>query len=121
MAKILLVEDDQMISKMMVLRLMMRGHQVDTAINGQQGVDRALAGNYDLILMDMHMPVLDGHGATRQLRDQGYQGLIVAVTASAMSSDSRKALDSGCDAHIVKPITADFEDQIEAILQQAND
>ena len=118
MANILLVEDDLMISKMMVLRLMMRGHQVVTAVNGQEGVDKALADEYDLVLMDMHMPVLDGHGATRMLRERGYTGLIVAVTASAMSTDSRKALESGCDAHIVKPISADFEDQIEHILQR---
>lgn len=70
------------------------------------------------MLMDMHMPTMDGHDATRLLRDEGYAGLIVAVTASAMSADSEKAMRSGCDDHIAKPVGPDFEDLIDAILAQ---
>ena len=109
MAKILLVEDDEMICRMLELRLKVAGHQTEAASNGQIAVNKALDNNYDLILMDMHMPVLDGHEATRQLRQQGYKGLIIAVTASALSKDCEKAIQSGCDMHIPKPIGSDFE------------
>ncbi|MCW8890019.1 MAG: response regulator, partial [Sedimenticola sp.] len=85
MARILLVEDDVMISRMLSLRLQMKGHQVELAENGKVGMEKALATPYDIILMDMHMPVMDGHEATKALRDAGYTGLIVAVTASVMS------------------------------------
>ena len=116
MSKILMVEDDEYISRMLNMRLGLRGHDIDHAVNGQEAVDKALAENYELILMDMHMPVMDGHEATQILRDKGYKGLIVAVTASAMSADSEKAIKSGCDDCITKPIGSDFEDQIDALI-----
>ena len=118
MAKILLAEDDELISRMINLRLTLRGHEIDQAVNGQEAVAKALAGNYDLILMDMHMPVMDGHDATHTLRDKGYDGLIVAVTASVSSADSEKAINSGCEEYIPKPIGADFEDRVESLLGQ---
>ena len=116
MAKILLAEDDEFISRMINMRMTLRGHEIDLAVNGQEALDKALSGNYDLILMDMHMPVMDGHEATQILRDKGYDGLIVAVTASVMSADSEKALNSGCDEYIPKPIGANFEDRVETLL-----
>ncbi|MBC8212627.1 MAG: response regulator [Gammaproteobacteria bacterium] len=119
MAKILLVEDDEFISRMINMRLTLRKHQVELAFNGQQAVEKAPAGDFDLVLMDMHMPVMDGHQATRKLRESGYGGLIIAVTASVMSADSQKAIKSGCDNYISKPIGADFEDRIEAILKSS--
>lgn len=118
MAKILLAEDEEFISRMISLRLNLRGHEIDTAINGQEAVDKTLSGQYDLILMDMHMPLMDGHKATTTLREKGYKGLIVAVTASVMSADSEKAIRSGCDEYISKPIGVDFEQQIEALLSE---
>jgi len=116
MAKILLVEDDERIQRLLTLRLKLRGHEVDCATNGQEGVEVAMGDTYALILMDMHMPVMDGHTATQRLRERGYAGLIVAVTASAMSKDSEKAIESGCDDFIAKPIGEDFEQRIEQIL-----
>ena len=118
MVQILLAEDDEFISRMINMRLMLRGHEIDVVVNGQEAVDKALTGNYTLILMDMHMPVMDGHEATRTLRDNGYTGLIVAVTTSVMSADSEKALKSGCDDYIPKPIGDDFEDKVETFLTQ---
>ncbi len=116
MARILLVEDDEFIRRMINMRLTLQGHQVEQAGNGQEALDLASSGGYDLILMDMHMPVMDGHKATQALREQRYAGLIVAVTASVMSAESEKAIESGCNDYIPKPIGADFEARIYEIL-----
>lgn len=85
---------------------------LDTAVDGQAGVAAVVqdAAAYDLVLMDVHMPVLDGLSATRAIRDwEGQRGRartpIIALTASAMAEDVRRALDAGCDAHLSKPVT----------------
>jgi len=119
MAKILLAEDDSFIARMITLRLTMRDHQVEHVENGLEAFKEAQTGSYDLILMDMHMPVMDGHEATKKLREKGYQGLIVAVTASVMSADSEKAIMSGCNDTLTKPIEVDFEDRVEALITEA--
>lgn len=120
MARILLAEDDPYIRKMLILRLSMKGHQIDEVDNGQDAVEKALTYDYPLILMDMHMPLMDGHAATRKLRQAGFSGKIVAVTASAMSEDCQQATESGCDGHISKPIDEQFEDVIEQYLSDAS-
>ena len=120
MAKLLLIEDDALISKMLLLRLQMDGHDIDCARDGKQGMDMALAGEYDALLMDMHMPVMDGHLATRSLRKEGYKGLIIAVTASVMTQDTESALDAGCNYFISKPIGEDFEALVNGYLAEHN-
>lgn len=119
MAKILFAEDEPFISRMISLRLSLRGHEVETAANGVLAVDRLLTEHFDLVLMDLHMPIMDGYEATRRIRAAGLAVKVVAVTASAMSEDSHKALAAGCDAYIAKPIGENFEDQIEALLSNA--
>lgn len=79
--------------------------QIDFAENGEQALAKAMKKNYDLILMDIQMPVLDGIQATQRLRQNHYTGPIIALTAHAMREDIQRSIDAGCDAHLTKPIT----------------
>ncbi len=118
MARILLVDDNEDIRDMINDRLSIYDHEIEERENGKLGIEEAMKGNYDIILMDMHMPVMDGHEAVRTLRKKGYAGLIVAVTASAMNTDINQIKKDGCDDIIAKPIGPNFEDLIEQILER---
>ncbi len=108
--RILLVEDVR--TNQMLISLILEesiGADVSVRENGQLGVEAALeamdAGQaYDVILMDMQMPVLDGYCAARKLREANYTGPIVALTAHAMAEDCQLCLDAGCDDYATKPI-----------------
>ena len=106
MAKILLVEDNEMNRDMLARRLIRRGYEVVIAVDGDQGVRMAQTEAPDLILMDMSLPVLDGWEATRQLKATTATQTIpvIALTAHAMSGDREKALAAGCDDYDSKPI-----------------
>src|SRR5262245_20489090 len=106
MARILIVEDNEMNRDMLSRRLERKGYQVAIAVDGQEGVNKAKADKPDLILMDMSLPVLDGWEATRRLKaDTDTCGIpIIALTAHAMASDEQKARDAGCDDFDTKPI-----------------
>ena len=117
--KILLVEDNELNRDMLSRRLVRRGYDVSSAVDGANGVAKALAELPDLILMDMTLPVLDGWDATRQLKADATTGGIpvIALTAHAMASDREQALAAGCDDFDTKPI--EFErllGKIEAAL-----
>lgn len=106
MAKILLVEDNEMNRDMLSRRLVRNGHEVVIAVDGQQGVNMALSELPDLILMDMSLPVIDGWEATRQVRsnDATRKIPVIALTAHAMSGDREKAMEAGCDDYDTKPV-----------------
>ena len=106
MAKILLVEDNEMNRDMLSRRLVRNGHEVLIAIDGQQGVDMALAERPDLILMDMSLPVIDGWEATRRIKanDATRRVPVIALTAHAMAGDREKAIEVGCDDYDTKPV-----------------
>ena len=106
MAKILLVEDNEMNRDMLSRRLERKGYTVVLAVDGAEGVAKAQAERPDLILMDMSLPVLDGWEATRQLKaDDVTKAIpIIALTAHAMAEDERKAREAGCDDYDTKPV-----------------
>ncbi|MDQ0509236.1 response regulator [Ancylobacter amanitiformis] len=106
MAKILLVEDNEMNRDMLSRRLSRNGHEVLVAVNGQEGVDLALSERPDIILMDMSLPVLDGWEATRQVKANPETAAIpvIALTAHAMAKDREDAMAAGCDDFDTKPV-----------------
>jgi two-component system cell cycle response regulator DivK len=106
MPRILLVEDQEMNRDMLSRRLTKRGYEIDIAVDGAEGIEKARAGNPDLILMDMSLPVIDGWEATRTLKADAATSAIpvIALTAHAMSTDREKALAAGCDGYETKPV-----------------
>jgi two-component system, cell cycle response regulator DivK len=106
MAKILLVEDNEMNRDMLSRRLIRNGHEVFIAIDGQQGTDMAMSQLPDLILMDMSLPVIDGWEATRRVKanDATRKIPVIALTAHAMAGDREKAMEAGCDDYETKPV-----------------
>jgi CheY-like chemotaxis protein len=107
---VLLVEDGPDNQKLISRILQKAGARVTVADNGQLALDAYAAESqagrgFDIILMDMQMPVLDGYAATRRLRAQDYRGPIIALTAHAMADDRQKCLDAGCSDYASKPIS----------------
>ena len=102
--KILVAEDNLPNQKLIQILLQKMGLDVTVVEDGQAAVEKALSETYDLILMDMQMPILDGYEATRQLREKSYSVPIIAVTANAMVGDEKKCLEAGCEGYIPKPI-----------------
>jgi CheY-like chemotaxis protein len=106
MAKILLVEDNEMNRDMLSRRLTRNGFEVVIAVDGRKGVEMATSEKPDLILMDMSLPVMDGWDATRQVKaDPATKSIpVIALTAHAMVEDRDKAIAAGCDDFDTKPV-----------------
>jgi CheY-like chemotaxis protein len=120
MARILLVEDNEMNRDMLSRRLIRRGYEVILAQDGQEGISAAQTQSPDLILMDMSLPVVDGWEATRRLKDSpATAGIpVVALTAHALTDDREKATRAGCDAYETKPVELPrLLETIERLLQ----
>ena len=109
MAKILLVEDNEMNRDMLSRRLIRRGYEVVMAVDGADALAAAARERPDLILMDMSLPTIDGWEATRRLKaDAALRAIpVIALTAHAMSGDRERALDAGCDEFDTKPVDFD--------------
>ena len=105
--RILVVEDGETNRKLIHLLLTRAGARVVTAENGKAGLELALYEDFDLVLMDMQMGVMDGYTAVAQLRALGVTTPVIALTAHAMKDDEQKCLAAGCSGYLTKPIDAD--------------
>jgi signal transduction histidine kinase len=120
--RILLVDDAPQNRMLIKSYLKKTPHKVVEAEDGLIAVEKFTAGNYDLVLMDMQMPVLDGLSATKKIRQWEQENArqttpIVALTANAMKEHVQMSLDAGCDAHLIRPITKKL--LLSAIAQHA--
>ena len=102
--RVLLTEDNLDNQRLVSLLLKRMGVEFDIANNGKEAITKAETGDFDVILMDVQMPVMDGLTATQILRQEGYAKPIVALTANAMQQEKQDCLDAGCDDVCTKPI-----------------
>lgn len=121
--KILIAEDSEDNLNLIVMHLKETPHIVDTAKNGKVAVEKFQAGNYDLVLMDMEMPVMDGYTATKEIRrweikEKKKPTPVVALTAHALKEHEQNSMDAGCTTHITKPFRK--KKFLEAIYEYAN-
>lgn len=100
-----LIVDDAPDNRLLVSRfLQLAGAEIETASDGAHGIGLALAGHFDVILMDIQMPSMDGYEAVRRLRAHDYTQPIIALTAHAMRHERDRCLTNGFDAYLTKPI-----------------
>ncbi|QDK36633.1 response regulator [Bdellovibrio sp. NC01] len=102
--KVLIVDDSSDNQLLIQLYLKKKGVISEFADNGEMAVNKALNSNYDVVLMDMQMPVMDGYTATKRLREHGFTKPIIALTAHAMSEDRNRCIEAGCNDYLTKPI-----------------
>jgi CheY-like chemotaxis protein len=100
-----LVIDDSEDNRFLIERVLSKqGMTVSLANNGVEGTEKALQSDFDIIVMDIQMPVMDGYTATQKIRANGFRNPIIALTAHAMKGDRMKCLEAGCDSYLTKPI-----------------
>lgn len=114
-ARVLIVEDGEVNRRFLTHVLSKAGAYVETAENGKIGVDMALSGDFDVVYMDMQMPVMDGYTAATKLRSVGYSKPIIALTAHAMVGDREKCEAAGCSGYLSKPI--DSQDLLDSLTE----
>ena len=100
--KILLIEDEEKLARMVELELRYEGYEVEKAFDGRTGLDRALSGEHELILLDIMLPALSGMEVLRRLRRES-QVPVIMLTARDTVVDKVSGLDSGADDYITKP------------------
>jgi diguanylate cyclase (GGDEF)-like protein len=119
--KILVVEDDELIAQTLRILLSDQNYAVELAPDGQAGLELVEMFDYDLLLLDVMLPQLDGISLCRQLRSQGYQMPILLLTAQDSQHDKAIGLDAGADDYVVKPFdTEELVARIRALLRRAN-
>jgi CheY-like chemotaxis protein/HPt (histidine-containing phosphotransfer) domain-containing protein len=116
--KVLLADDGDTNRKLIRLFLSRQGAEVHAVENGELAVATTMSQSFDVILMDMQMPVMDGYVATRKLRESGYAKPIIALTAHAMAGDRKKCEEAGCTGYLSKPVNVD--ELVRIVLSAAN-
>ena len=107
MKKILVAEDNDS-NFILMTYILKKFYQFERAKNGQEAVDMVEKGEYDLVLMDIKMPIMDGLEATKKIKETHPSLPIIALTANAFDSDRQMAVDAGCDEFLSKPISSDL-------------
>ncbi len=121
MPSILIIEDEQRIRESLATRLSERGHDVETVARAIDGVERAVSGDFDVIVLDLGLPDLDGVEALRMIRAVNQVPVVVA-TARDDESDIINVLDAGADDYVIKPFSADhLAARIRAVLRRTSD
>jgi DNA-binding response OmpR family regulator len=120
-AKVLVVDDDPVILKLLQVNFEMEGFEVLTAADGQDGLEAARAGNPDVIVTDLMMPVMDGLTMLAALRreDATRTTPVIVLSAKAQTSDRRDGLDAGADDYLTKPFEPlELVDRVTALLDR---
>ena len=107
MKKILVAEDNDS-NYILMTYILKKYYQYERAKNGQEAVDMVEKGDYDLVLMDIKMPVMDGLEATKAIKAKHPDLPVVALTANAFDSDRQLAIDAGCNDFLSKPVSSDL-------------
>jgi len=104
MKKILVIEDEKIIRNLIKKKLISNGFEVEIAENGKIGLELMEKNKYDLVLMDIHMPIMNGLEATKKIREFDKRTPIVALSANAYNKDIENSLKSGMNTHLSKPV-----------------
>jgi signal transduction histidine kinase len=119
--KILLAEDNPVNQQLMQVLLKKMGYTVTLVDNGKLAVEALENGSFDIVLMDIQMPEMNGLEATRSIRQKGYKIPVVAITANALKGDREQCLEAGCDDYLPKPVDKyDLEEMIHKYIQPAS-
>jgi len=121
-SKILVVDDNELNLQLACDALELAGHETLAAANGSEGIDIAVSGCPDLILMDLRMPVMNGEKAMQKIRADARTRdiLVIVLTASAMAGEREQLLAAGFNGYISKPIdVASFADEVAGFLKDA--
>jgi DNA-binding response OmpR family regulator len=122
MARILIVEDEQRIASFVAKGLRAEGHAVEVAADGTAGLDQALGGGFDLMVLDIGLPGMSGFDVLDQLRAQGSRMPVIVLTARDSVTDTVSALDGGADDYMSKPFRfAELLARVRVRLRQAQD
>ena len=117
--RLLLVEDDRDLSDFVREGMAREGFAVEVAGDGQEAIDRAAEGDYDVVVLDVMMPKLDGFTVLKTLRSRGYRGAILLATCKGQERDKLQGLNSGADDYIVKPfLLTELVARVRAVLRR---
>lgn len=105
--KVLLVEDEEMLNHIIAKRLKVESMTVDQCYNGEDGLDYISTSSYDVIIMDIMMPKMDGHEVVQQMREEGNKTPVLFLTAKDSLEDKVRGLNLGADDYLVKPFEFD--------------